>query len=515
MTSSLRLAPGLAVIFSLLAESIDAVPVSHSAGDPSVQNQAALNGGQQRRSEPPMKNWVVGLPFKNPPIISSKNGKLDVRLTAARKTVEIAGKNIGARVYAVSSGNQSYDFSFMPPVIAINPGDNLVATLVNKLGEETNLHTHGFTVSPTGNQDNIFVELDHGKSFTYNYKVPSDMPPGSYWYHPHYHGLTEAQVFGGLSGLIYTRGLESLLPPELRDIEQKFLGLKDFQLDRKNTIPSADIDSNAPTTRTINGQIQPVIRMRPGETQLWHIGNISADIFYSLAAPGLTLTIIDEDGNPYTQPLRSENLLMPPGKRFDVLVQAPSAGHFSLVTEPYSNGPVGDSYPYALMASVVVEGNPVNLAPLPSTLATLDDLSKAKVNQTRVIELSENTESEQFYLNQRQFDPNYVDATPKTDTVEEWVIKNYSQEIHPIHVHVNDMQVMSINGVSQTARSHVDTYGVPFATQDASGNLTPGEIVVRTRFQKLVGPYVLHCHILGHEDNGMMGVINVTTPGSE
>lgn len=61
----------------------------------------------------------------------------------------------------------------------------------------------------------------------------------------------------------------------------------------------------------------------------------------------------------------------------------------------------------------------------------------------------------------------------------------------------------------------MDTYGVPFATQDASGNLTPGEIVVRTRFQKLVGPYVLHCHILGHEDNGMMGVINVTTPGSE
>lgn len=438
-----------------------------------------------------------------------------MRLTAARKTVEIAGQNIGARVYAVSSGNQSYDFSFMPPVIAINPGDNLVATLVNKLGEETNLHTHGFTVSPTGNQDNIFVELDHGKSFTYNYKVPSDMPPGSYWYHPHYHGLTEAQVFGGLSGLIYTRGLESLLPAELRGIEQKFLGLKDFQLGKKNTIPSADIDSNAPTTRTINGQIQPVIRMRPGETQLWHIGNISADIFYSLAASGLTLTIIDEDGNPYTQPLRSENLLMPPGKRFDVLVQAPTAGHFSLVTEPYSNGPVGDSYPYALMATVIVEGNPVNLAPLPSTLATLDDLSKAKVNQTRVIELSENTESEQFYLNQRQFDPNYVDATPKTDTVEEWVIKNYSQEIHPIHVHVNDMQVMSINGVSQTARSHVDTYGVPFATQDASGNLTPGEIVVRTRFQKLVGPYVLHCHILGHEDNGMMGVINVTTPGSE
>ena len=77
------------------------------------------------------------------------------------------------------------------------------------------------------------------------------------------------------------------------------------------------------------------------------------------------------------------------------------------------------------------------------------------------------------------------------------------------------MQVMSVNGVPQDARSYVDTYSIPYATQDNSGHLLPGEVVVRTRFREFIGPYVLHCHILAHEDNGMMTVINVTTPGSE
>ena len=120
------------------------------------------------------------------------------------------------------------------------------------------------------------------------------------------------------------RGLESLLPPPFRGIEQKFLGLKDFQVTKANTIPSNNINSDAPTVRTINGQVQPVIKMRPGETQLWHIGNIGADIFYSLALTGLSFTVIAEDANPLDRPLPTQSLYMPPAKRFDVLVQATS-----------------------------------------------------------------------------------------------------------------------------------------------------------------------------------------------
>jgi suppressor of ftsI len=478
----------------------------HSSATPSPQAQVSAAESGQLSS---------GQPFRNPPIVKSQHGKLDVRLTSNKVVVPISGKKVGARAYAMSSGDHAFDYSFMPPILWVSPGDNMQVTLLNKLGEPTNLHTHGFFISPIGNQDNIFVNLDNGKTFTYNYQIPSDSSPGSYWFHPHYHPLVEEQVFGGLSGMIYMEGLEALLPAELRNIEQKFLGLKDFQLTKGNTIPSRDIDSNAPTTRTINGQVQPIIKLRPNETQLWHIGNIGADIFYDLVASGLEVTIIAEDGNPFDRPLRAESLYMPPGKRFDVLVKAPEAGTYQLLTKAISTGPTGDNYPQTLMASVLVDGSPVEPIPTPSSLVPFDDLRSARIDKNRVFDLSENTTTNQFFINERQFNENHVDATPKTQTVEEWVLRNYATEIHPIHVHVNDMQVISINGKPWDARSQVDTFPIPYATPDSSGQMIPGEVVVRTRFRQFIGPYVMHCHILAHEDSGMMTVINVTTPGSE
>lgn len=503
-------ASALLALFTLgLGSSVEALTShkGHTASQPA--DQLAVSEALSGRIK-------SGLPFRNPPILESRNGRLSLRLTASREVVSISGKNIGARVYAASSGDTQIPPNFMPPVLKVAPGDQLQVTLVNRLGEPTNLHTHGFFISPIGNQDNIFVDLESSKTFTYQYDIPTVAEPGSYWYHPHYHPLVEEQVFGGLSGLILMKGLTDRLPPSLQGLEERFLGLKDFQLTKANTIPNNNIDSDAPTTRTINGLVQPVMKMRPGETQLWHIGNIGADIFYQLAAPGLRLTVIAEDANPLARPLPAEHLLMPPGRRFDVLVQAPTtAGTFSLITEALSTGPDGDQYPEALMATVKVEGNALPPITIPDYRLPFDDLRQAKVRRYREFVLSENNTAGTFYINEREFNENVVEATPVTQSVEEWVIRNESLEVHPIHVHVNDMQVLSVNGVPQESLSLVDTYPIPYATTDAQGRKIPGEVVVRTRFRHFIGPYVLHCHILAHEDNGMMGVVNVTSPESE
>lgn len=457
----------------------------------------------------------TGRPFVNPPIIRSRRGHLELKLVPRRSAVNISGKRVNARVFSMSAHGRHYPPAFMPPTLALDPGDNLKITLVNKLGEPTNLHTHGFFISPMGNSDNIFVDLSKGKTFLYNYDLPPDITPGSYWLHPHYHPLVEEQVFGGLSGFIYVRGLEDLLPQELRGITQQFLGLKDFQVNKDNTIPSHNINSDAPTHRTLNGLVQPVMTMRPGETQLWHIGNIGADIWYDLEMPGLSFTVIAEDGNPVDRTWTATTLLMPPAKRYDVLLQAKTAGMYQLITREMNTGPDGDTYPRTLMATLRVKGTSQLPAALPTHIKPLDDLAKDHVTRRRVFELSENTTTNQFYINQKEFNPNQVDATPVTGTVEEWVFRNASLELHPIHLHVNDAQVMSVNGVPQQAHSWVDTIPIPYATPDAAGALVPGEVVMRFKFRHFVGPYVFHCHILAHEDNGMMSIINVTSPDSE
>ena len=459
--------------------------------------------------------FITGRVFANPPIISSSAGTLEISLTAKAAPVTISGKRVNARVYGVSANGKSYPPAFMPPTLVVNPGDNLKVNLVNELGEPTNLHQHGFFVSPSGNADNIFVDLSSGKSFFYNYQLPSDIATGSYWYHPHYHPLVEEQVFGGLSGFIYVRGIENKLPPQLQGITQQFVGLKDFQLDANNSIPAANIDSGAPTNRTINGQIQPVMRMRPGETQLWHIGNLGADIWYNLELAGFTFMVIAEDANPVDQTWSTKTLMMPPAKRFDVLVQAPAAGSFQLITRNMNTGPDGDHYPATLLATVKVQGAAMAPAGLPAHIEPFDDLSKAVIARKRIFDLSENPTTNQFYINQREFNANQVDATPVTGTVEEWVFKNSSRELHPIHMHVNDAHVVSINGVMQARKSLQDTIPIPYATYDDKGNLIPGEVVMRIRFREFVGPYVYHCHILAHEDNGMMTIVNVTSPDSE
>ena len=457
----------------------------------------------------------IGLPFKNPPMISSRHGVLEMRLNARAKPVMISGKKVNARVYSASAFGKDYPYAFMPPTIVLDPGDNLKVNLTNWLGEPTNLHTHGFFISPTGNQDNIFVDLTSSKSFLYNYFLPKDILPGSYWYHPHYHPLVEEQVFGGLSGFIYIRGLETFLPPDLRNVTQQFLGLKDFQVDRSNSIPSENINSDSPTNRTINGLVQPVMTMRPGETQLWHLGNLSADIWYDLEMPGLTFNVIGVDGNPVDQVQEAATLLMPPGKRFDVLVQTRNLGSYQLITREMNTGPDGDTYPRTLMATLNVKGDNVALLSLPKQMKPLEDLANATVTRRRIFELSENDTTGQFFINEKEFNANQVDATPVTGTVEEWVFRNRSQELHPIHVHVNDAQVMSVNGVPQQANSWLDTIPIPYATQNAAGVSVPGEVVMRFKFRDFIGPYVFHCHILAHEDNGMMTVINVTSPDSE
>jgi FtsP/CotA-like multicopper oxidase with cupredoxin domain len=153
----------------------------------------------------------------------------------------------------------------------------------------------------------------------------------------------EEQVFGGLSGFIYIRGLEAFLPADLRGVTQQFLGLKDFQVDRTNSIPSQNINSDSPTNRTINGLVQPAMTMRPGETQLWHLGNLSADIWYDLEIPGLTFNVIGVDGNPVDQVQEASTLLMPPGKRFDVLVQTKNVATYQLITREMNTGPEGDT----------------------------------------------------------------------------------------------------------------------------------------------------------------------------
>ncbi len=429
-----------------------------------------------------------GANFANPPELDSRGGVLQATLVADDRTAMIGGRPILARVY---------DGSFPGPTLRVRPGDRLEITLVNRLAEPTNLHLHGLHVSPGGNQDNPFLSIAPGQSFTYDVTIPADQAPGTYWYHSHAGEFSTGQVFGGLAGSIVVEGLRSELPPALRGIKQQILDLQDAQVAGGAILPRND--DGAPTTRTVNGLVQPVMRIRPGETQLWSITDMSPQLYYRLNLAGQSFTVIAKDGQPVARTYAARELVLAPGERYDVLVQGGRRGRTALRTLPIQPGMETAGYPGRTLATLVTAGQPTPRAALPTTIAPFHDLRDDPVAASREFVLTEDMMANQFFINGRMFDPNRVDVTARLGTVEEWTIRNDTMMDHPMHLHTDPVQVVAIDGRPYDAPGLEDTVNVPAG----------GSVTVRVAFADFTGRTVFHCHILPHEDNGMMAVVKI------
>ena len=326
----------------------------------------------------------------------------------------------------------------------------------------------------------------------------------------------ENQTFAGLSGAIVVGDDRRLLPPALRHIATHTLVLKDIQIAPNGHIVqgTADnpIDSNAPTVRLVNGELRPTLRIHPGETQLWRLANAGADIFYRLQLDGYRVTVIGDDGDPVAHAWQTHSLLLPPGKRYDVLVTASRhAGATWLRTLPYSNGPQGDAYPDVPLMKVDITGRTsqqvaVAVHGLPTAAR---NLANAPITRRRAVVMSESPDGLTFFINGKAFDMSRsVFSTPAiVNSVEQWTITNTSGEVHPFHLHVAHFQVMSVNGRAVPYTGEVDTVPVP-----TMHNGVPGRVVIRIDFADFTGRWMFHCHILAHEGAGMMSYINVVPP---
>jgi suppressor of ftsI len=443
---------------------------------------------------------VPPVPFSNPPILESQGGILDVTLTVAPATVTVAGKTVTTTVY---------NGLYMPPVLKTNPGDTIQLHLINANTSPslTNVHYHGFGVSPQGNGDNVFIEVEPGApSFDYNIPIPLDHPQGLYWYHPHFHPGVNQAIAGGLSGGIIIGNILQTFP-KLQGITERIILLKDLKLD-KNGQPVPDPDPAGSTIRTINGLYQPEIDIAPGELQFWRFGNIGANIYYKLKFKGkVPFYIIGIDGNLQNQIIETRELVIPPASRYEVLVRGPKKGKYKLHAEKFSTGPGGDTYPHQVLATLVASGDKANpIIPLPTIFPSPSDLSGLTPNVSRQVVFNDTSDPNVFVIDNEVYDHNRIDQTVRLGDLEEWTVRNASKELHVFHIHQTDFQVTEINGVRQPFTGYQDTVSLPIATKKG-----PGEVKIRIRFTNplIVGKFVYHCHIVQHADQGMMANIEV------
>ena len=442
--------------------------------------------------------------FADPPEIASANGVLNGLLTVAPAVVNVAGKEVVTTVY---------NGLLMPPLLRVQPGDQVRLQLRNDAAQSANIHYHGFQVTPLGSGDNVFLAITPGTTFSYDFEIPADHAPGLYWYHPHIHPKVNHQIAAGQSGGIIVGNI--LAPfPQLAGITEHVLLLKDTKIRDGQVVRNPD--PSGPTTRTINGLFKPRSHIQPGELQFWRIANIGANIYYKLTLEEHVFHVIAQDGNLKNRQVRRKTLLIPPAARYEVLVRGAKPGRYRLMAERFSTG--GDEYPGQRLATVVSEGPRVaNLIPVPTSFPAVPDLRLAPIARKRVITFANADNStnpaEQFTINGKFYDHNRIDTTVQLGGVERWTIRNKADELHVFHIHQTDFQVVAINGKRRRFTGYQDTVNLPAATRK-NGRLVPGEVTVIIPFTNplMVGQFVYHCHIVQHADQGMMANIQVVGP---
>lgn len=461
-------------------------------------------------------SWAIGKSKKTlintqvslPKIYKSTNGLLEVDLEASSRPVNLGSK----QAYLLN-----YNGQVPAPRLEAKPGDTVRIRFTNNLSQATNLHYHGLHVTPNGNADNVFLDIPPKESLTYEFPIPKNHPSGTFWYHPHRHPFVAEQIFGGLAGLFIIRGeLDEI--PEIKAAKEEFLVLQDFALDENGRIQTPDqmamMRGREGQMLTVSGQINPSLSIASGGLLRLRILNASASRFYRLALENHPFYLIASDGGALAAPIELKELLLSPGERAEVLVRGEKeAKQYRLLNLPYDRGGMemmgggmgmmgknSETNPQVL-ATLIYQDSVSTLA-LPQKLIPLERLPEPKT--VRRIELSMEMAPGKgmvFMFNGKAFDPNQINTQVKLNTVEDWDLVNIDPDRmdHPFHLHINPFQVISRNGQPETYQAWKDTVLV-------RGNET---VRIRIPFRDFAGKTVYHCHILDHEDLGMMGIINI------
>jgi FtsP/CotA-like multicopper oxidase with cupredoxin domain len=501
---------------------------------------------------------AAGNVVADPPSLSSQNGALSLGLTMRN-----AADSLGYMHYCLNYSTANGDVE--APTLRLSPGDTLTLDLTNQLDvtvpasayvkypmsrmvhaaepgtidpckskimdfNTTNLHFHGLNVPPECHQDDVVNTLIQPSRtpFRYQLQIPPNEPPGLYWYHPHPHGFTAPQVNGGAAGAIVVNGIEKV-KPQVAGLTERIFVIRQQFLNPLSWIPGPyQLTLNyQPATYPI--QHSPIIAMKPGEKQFWRVANSSTQAFMSLqvlfGTTPQTLEVIALDGVPVTGDPMVTSIDVAPAGRAEFIVTGPPAGTTAtFVNAGFNTGPVGNANAFQVLADVVpasaamlAPSSVMPAAPVPAVTQRFSGLAAIKPTTVRKLYFSEaalgTNPPVNFFITvdgqqPKLFTMNEAPAiVTKVGAVEDWTIENHTSEEHAFHMHQIHFLVMAINGVPVPNPTLQDTFNVPFW----SGKGPYPSITVRMDFRdpNIAGTFVYHCHVLDHEDAGMMAKIRV------
>jgi len=437
-----------------------------------------------------------------PPVlknISTVPGTVEVLLTAAPTRLALLPGH-PTEAYA-------YNGSVPGPTLEVHEGDHVIIHFRNELPEATTIHWHGLHI-PADMDGSPLRPIAAGKQYDYKFTIPRGTA-GTYWYHPHPDLRTGFQIAKGLFGAIIVRDPHDPLPA----LPEKLLVLSDNRFLPDGTPDMADPHSlqgridkengREGDVLFVNGQVMPAIRIRSGEVQRWRVVNVSAARIYRLAIAGQTLIHVGDDGGLFERPQTVKELLLANSERVEILVRGTGdpGSHTTLQTLPYDRYDPHtrpDNWEVArdLLSLRYDDAPAIPPVELPSVMRPVVALDTMRVTGRHVLVLS------QGLINGKTMDMNRVDVTSPLGATEIWQIENVVTMDHPFHLHGFQFQILDRDGVPE-----------PYVSWKDVVNVRKHQIVrVIVRFDDFPGRWMFHCHILDHEDHGMMGILEVRPP---
>ncbi len=429
--------------------------------------------------------------------LSSAPNTVVVSLTATRARLSL--------LPGTTTETYAYNGHVPGPTLEVREGDRVTVRFRNELPEATTVHWHGLHL-PFDADGSPFHLVAPGEEYVYTFTVRPGSA-GTYWYHPHPNHETGIQVARGLYGAVIVRAADDPLPASLTE---KLLILSDnrFLPDGSLDVP----DRHSPEGRMdfengregevlfVNGELMPSLSIRSGEVQRWRIINASAGRYYRLSLPGHTLLHVGNDGGLFERAVEVSEILLASAERVELLVRGTGRPGSEAVLQalPYDRyipqtRPGDWDRPRDLLKLRYTPEQAITPVSLPEMLRLVPMLDTANATATRVMVLT------QGMINGMLMDMSRVDVSASLGATEIWQIENLVGLDHPFHLHGFQFQVLDRDGVPEPYRSWKDVVNVP-------KHQTARFIV---RYENYPGKWMFHCHILDHEDHGMMGVLEV------
>ncbi|GFO65862.1 multicopper oxidase [Geomonas paludis] len=410
----------------------------------------------------------------------------------------------------------TYNGMYPGPMVTAAKGEKLKVRLVNMLPKTTatnilghprnitNLHTHGLHVSPSLMSDNVMRMAAPGATLDYEYDLSCEEPGHLNFYHPHVHGTVAEQYWGGLAGPLVIA--DDATSP-LAGVETHVMMIKDLTIasgvPEPYTSTSQFMHGKEGKLVMINGRVNPVLNIRPGQVQRWQIVNACNARYLKLALDRHTMQLVGTDGGLLDRPYPLSTIILAPGERIDVLVKADQGGGaFKLLSLPYDRGGMSGLQQITLLT-------------LAYSGLLMDDRIPATINpqaQRQTIDLAMLPRKQitlgmmmgKGYINGISFTGmnNCYTAMSMVGDYEVWEVYNNSGMDHPFHQHVNPCQVLSINGGDP---GYASLYTTAPAWKDVVNIPKMGSATLLVPVRDYDGMTMFHCHIVEHEDIGMMG----------